>query len=113
MKGLYRVYFTAAMGSSIGVFYLGGGIIEGVDVGGMAYQGSYEQDHKDAPLIGVVNFVVPPNTTLITGFTAGSTSIALPVPINIPANFASGEVIRFETPTGPVNARFELARALT
>lgn len=113
MAALYRVYFTASMGNSIGIFFLGNGIIEGVDVGGLGYQGKYEQAQKDAPLIGVVNFVVPPNTSLITGFTTGSTSNSMPIHISLPSNFANGEVIRIETPTGPINARFELVRDLS
>lgn len=109
---LYIVYFTAAAGNSIGLFYVGNGLVEGVDVGGIKYSGKYAEDPDTHNLVGVVTFSVPANASLITGLTAGPNPVQIPVPLNLPSNFGNGSVVRIETPTGPVNARFELASRL-
>ena len=39
-KALYVAYFTGVAGQSIGLFYIGGGILAGVDVATMQYDGA-------------------------------------------------------------------------
>lgn len=108
-KGIYIVYFTASGGHSVGTFYIGDGIIEGVDIGGIRYSGTYKTDVGTLDLVGVVKFRVPAGSALITGFTSGGSEIEIPVELRLPADFADGKVQRIMTPTGAVNARFERA----
>ncbi|WP_342362240.1 hypothetical protein [Terrarubrum flagellatum] len=112
MKSFYAAYFTGAAGSSIGLFFIGDGIIAGVDVGGIRYDGSFKTSKKGGALEGVVEFIMPPGATLITGISGGAQETRVPVPIHLPSNFADGQVIRIETPAGPVNVRFEKLRDL-
>ena len=89
-NALYTVYFTGAAGKSIALFYVGSGLIEGIDVGGMKYSGTY-QETQTGEFTGVVTFTVPPNTSLITGLSAGPNPISIPVPMTLPANFGDGQ----------------------
>jgi hypothetical protein len=57
-KALYVAYFTGIAGQSIGLFYIGDGILVGVDVATMQYDGSY-QTKRDGSLEGAVEYVLP------------------------------------------------------
>jgi hypothetical protein len=69
-KALYVAYFTGVAGQSIGLFYIGDGVLVGVDVATMQYDGSY-QTKGDGSLEGVVEYVLPAGVSLITGAPAG------------------------------------------
>ena len=58
---------------------------------------------KDALLVGV---------PLITGAPAGIMPMRVPVRLHLPLNFYDGRVLTIDTPTGPVNARFEKIKEL-
>src|SRR5712671_6400253 len=77
-KALYVAYLTGVAGQSIGLFYIGDGLIFGVDVGTMQYDGSYATT-EDGSMQGAIEYVVPAGVPLITGAPAGvaSTRISL------------------------------------
>jgi hypothetical protein len=105
-KALYVAYFTGVAGQSIGLFYIGDGMLVGVDVATMQYDGSY-QTKGDGSLEGVVEYVLPAGASLITGAPAGVAPTRVSVKLSLPPDFADGRVIGIETPLGPVNAKFE------
>ena len=105
-KALYVAYFTGVAGQSIGLFYIGDGMLVGVDVATMHYDGSY-QTNPDGSLEGVVEYVLPAGASLITGAPTGAAPTRASVKLTLPADFADGRVITIETPLGPVNAKFE------
>lgn len=111
-KRLYAAYFTGIDGSSLGLFYIGDGIITGVDVGGMKYDGTFRET-LDGTLEGVVQFIVPAGMKLVTGLVAGGEPQTLSAPIKLRREFGDGIAItRIDTPAGPVNARFEFLREI-
>jgi hypothetical protein len=105
-KALYVAYFTGVAGQSIGLFYIGDGLLVGVDVATMQYHGSYKTK-RDGSMEGVVEYVLPAGTSLITGAPAGVAPTRVSVKLTLPAGFDDGRVITIETPLGPVNAKFE------
>ena len=105
-KALYVAYFTGVAGQSIGLLYIGDGMLVGVDVATMQYEGCY-QTKRDGSLEGVVEYVLPAGAALITGAPAGIAPTRVSVQLTLPADFADGRVITIETPLGPVNAKFE------
>ena len=109
-KALYVVYLTGAASQTVALIYIGGGIIAGVDVGTMLYDGSYAIN-SDGSLEGTVEYVVPAGATLITGADPLTTT-KVPIRLHLPLNFADGRVITLETPFGKVNARFEKLKDL-
>jgi hypothetical protein len=108
-KALYVAYFTGIAGQSIGLFYIGDGLLVGVDVATMQYNGSYKTK-RDGTLEGVVEYVLPAGVSLITGAPAGVAPTKVSTKLTLPADFADGRVITIETPLGPVNAKFEKIR---
>lgn len=109
-KALYVAYFTGVAGQSIGLFYIGDGMLVGVDVATMQYDGSY-QTKPDGSLEGAVEYVLPAGASLITGAPA-SVATRVSVKLTLPADFSDGRVITIETPLGPVNAKFEKVKDL-
>ncbi|WP_398469749.1 hypothetical protein [Tardiphaga sp.] len=111
-KALYVAYLTGVAGQSIGLFYIGGGVLAGVDVATMQYSGSYTTN-PDGSLEGVVEYVLPAGVSLITGAPAGVAPTRISTSLKFPADFADGRVITIETPLGPVNAKFEKLKDIT
>ena len=110
-KAIYVAYFTGAAGQSIGLFYIGDGIIAGIDAGTMQYDGSYKEN-PDGSVDGAVEYVIPAGVSLITGAPPAPTPTRIPLKLSLPANFSEGKVVTINTPLGPVNARFEKAKEL-
>jgi hypothetical protein len=104
-KALYVTYFTGVAGQSIGLFYIGDGLLVGVDVATMQYDGAYKTE-RDGSMEGAVEFVLPPGVALITGAPAEAPT-RVSVRLYLPAGFDDGRTVAIETPLGPVNARFE------
>lgn len=105
-KALYAAYLTGIAGQSLGLFYIGDGVIAGIDVGSMQYDGNYAAN-ADGSLEGTLDYVIPSNTPLITGAPSGAAPTRIRLNLKLPANFDNGQIVTVETPLGPVNARFE------
>lgn len=107
MSALYIAYFSGITGNSVGLFFIGNGIVSGVDVGGMKYDGDYKLNQATKRLEGEIRFVVPAGEALITGLTSGNKEIEIRSPLTLPEDFANGSTISIKTPAGNVNAIFE------
>ena len=107
-KAIYAAYFTGGIGVSLGLFLIGDGIISGVDIGGLKYDGNLTP-MEDRSLKGAVKFTLSPGQQLITGATATSQQDFI-VPLHFPPDLEQGTVVEIQTPLGPVNARFEKLR---
>lgn len=108
-KHLYVAFFTGIAGSNMGMFLIGDGLLVGADAGGLKYDGLMEH-MADGALGGIVQFIVPAGTRLISGMTT-NVEQALNVQVRLPLGFDDGQkVTRIETPAGPINARFERLR---
>jgi hypothetical protein len=105
-KAIYVAYLTGVAGQSIGLFYIGDGVIAGVDAGTMKYEGSYAV-LDDGSLEGAIEYVLPPGVPLITGAPSGVAPARVTLKLGLPAGFDDGRVVAIETPLGPVNAKFE------
>jgi hypothetical protein len=110
-KQLYVAYFTGAAGSSLAMFLIGDGVIAGADAGGMKYDGIMEYS-QDGSIEGVVQFIAPAGTRLITGMLA-NTDQTLNAQVRLPLEFDDGrKITQIDTPAGPINARFERLREI-
>jgi hypothetical protein len=105
-KALYVAYLTGVAGQAVGLFYIGDGLVIGVDGGTMQYDGSYTT-MEDGSMQGVIEYVVPAGVPLITGAPTGMSSTRVTMKLSLPADFHDGRVVALETPLGPVNAKFE------
>jgi len=111
MNGFYAAYLTGVSGNSILLFIIRDGTIIGVDVGGMAYDGTVSK-RSNGRYIMHLTYTIPPGMPMITG----SGPVALPTPValdvELPPDFASGVVVGVQTPFGPVNAKIKKLRDL-
>src|ERR1700742_539566 len=104
-KSLYAAYFTSTAGTSIGLFYIGDGIIAGADAGGITYDGTLEPQ-PDGSYKGIVKYIVPPERNLITGISGPSAS-DVSLAVAFPQDFGNGKsVFSMATPLGTISARF-------
>jgi hypothetical protein len=109
-KSLYIAYVSGAVGSTVVLYYIGNGIIAGVDVSGMKYDGAYRIE-DDGSYEGNLIYTIPRGVLLITGqLTTEEQKIELP--FILPKKFWDGQVVRIDSPVGPVNAKFEKLKDL-
>lgn len=109
MDGFYVAYLTGVSGSSLAVFTFMRGVVAGADVGGVLYEGTYKLDEAQSQVVGYVNYKIPAGVGLITGRVADD-SAKLSIPFSISSSFANGDVVKIDTPNGPVNAKFQKIR---
>ncbi|WP_430256535.1 hypothetical protein [Neorhizobium sp. DAR64872/K0K18] len=105
----YIVQYQAAMTGGLGV-YIGNGIIAGVDVANIRYDGHYTEA-SDGTLSGTVMIKAPASTQLVTGATLPANH-PLDVPFSIPSGFGDGRPVQFMIAGQPVTASFEKLRDL-
>lgn len=65
-RAIYAAYFTSFAGQSMGLFYIGDGVVAGIDISTMKYDGTYKAA-ADGSLEGAVEYIIPPGVSLITG----------------------------------------------
>jgi len=109
MNGFYAAYMTGKGGVSTLLFAIKDGVVVGVDMGGMKYDGRVEVAEPSKEWRFSVEYLIPPGVSLITGGSV-ATPTRVPLEFSLPANFANGQVVRIDTPLGPVNAKVERLR---
>jgi hypothetical protein len=110
LDGFYAVYLTGSASQGFAMFVFQSGVIVGVDVGGLKYDGTYKTTDNGFSII--LTFSVPPNSTLIQGVTTGLETEKSELAFLLPIDFLAQPFIRIETPQGPVNAKLTKLREL-
>jgi hypothetical protein len=109
-KAIYSAFFSGPVGNSMGLFFIGNGVLCGVDIGGLQFDGSYTENTDTQTLVGLIEFTLPANTTLVSGQQGGATPTRIPMELCLPVDFAERDYVRIETPGGPINARLRKLR---
>jgi hypothetical protein len=107
--GFYVIHYEAIDTGGLGA-YIGNGIITGVDVADIRYNGSYTEA-QDGSLQGNVKLTARTTTQLVTGATLQAGQ-SLDVPFHIPSTFSDGRPVQFNIAGNPVRATFEKLRDL-
>ena|SRR5215831_8323831 len=109
--GFFRIAFTGANGSGLGILVLHDGSVVGADTGGGIYEGSYTENSDARTLDFAVTLSLP------AGATPVQTGIALPAAMSVPIHssvlendLGSERPTLVQTPLGPVNALFKKIR---
>lgn len=110
-RAIYAAYFTSFAGQSVGLFYIGDGVLAGIDVGTMKYDGVYKV-LPDGAMEGVVEYVIPPGVSLITGAPPSASPTKFKLQLTLPPGFDDGRTVTIQTPAGPINAIFEKVKEL-
>jgi hypothetical protein len=109
-KSLYIAYVTGAVGNTIALYYIGDGILAGVDAGGTKYDGTYRIE-DDGSYKGSLTYIIPRGVPVITGqVTTEEQTVQLP--FLLPKKFWDGQVVRLDSAIGPVNVKFEKLKDL-
>ena len=108
-NGIYIAYFSAELGTTMGIFLIRDGILVGADVGGGLYDGNYTQSGSRAE--GRVTFKTRGASTSITGASSD-------VPMNYDSTFhfslplEDADYHLITSPAGRAHVRFERLRGL-
>lgn len=113
MDGFYATYFTGAHGSGYAVLAMRSGVISGADPTGTSYDGVVEFSSTDESYRGTLLLRPAAGSILVTGVEMGSQPEPVAIPLRLPVDFANGQVIRIETPTGPINVTFKKLRNIS
>ncbi len=101
--GFYRVAFTGAHGSGLGLLVLSRGVVAGADIGGVIYDGTYSEEASGSYVNLQLTMRAPAGSTLVqTGISLASPT-DIPMQIRLPHDLAGGAPILLETPLGRVN----------
>jgi len=111
IDGFYVGYMSAT-GYGVVLFVFSGGVIVGVDAGGVKFDGTYKQEPDTKAFEGTVKVNAPPNIDLVQGLNSGPQGLQYEVPFYLPPNFLEAPFIRVATPFGPVNIKLEKVRDL-
>ena len=104
-RALFISFMTGSAGSTTSLYYIGEGVIAGIDAGGMKYNGVYTINSNGSYQIAMVYFI-PKGVLLVTGQKTTEEQ-RVDFSFELPPRFWMGEIIRIDSPAGVVNARFE------
>ncbi|WP_112358660.1 hypothetical protein [Agrobacterium cavarae] len=111
MQGFYKMEYTGNAGQGVGSLAFVNGYIAGVDVAGGVYEGQY-QTLPDGVVTGYADLSFPKGGMLVTGVVVAASAPPMRISFSIEEDGAVGQVIRIQTPTGPVNLRLTKLSAL-
>jgi hypothetical protein len=86
------------------------GIIVGIDVAGIAYDGTYSETGDGLAIH--LNLSIPPKTFLVQGVTTGPEKEESALAFQLPPDFVSQPFIRINAAHGPVNVKLTKLREL-
>lgn len=110
VEGIYSGYMTAAEGNGFSMFVFYNGVVSGADPLGVSYDGTYAQ--KGDVCSARVRVKVPSEAVVIQGASAGPAGMEYELGLDLPADFATRDFFRVDTPLGPVNLRLRKLRGL-
>jgi hypothetical protein len=112
MDGFFAAYLTGRGGVTVVLFVVKANRLVGVDMGGLKYDGELVPKQDGTGFSCRINYTLPSGISVITGVGPVAASMEVKLTAELPTNFAEGPVVRIETPTGPVNAKFTKLRDL-
>jgi hypothetical protein len=103
-EGFFRIAFTGATGSGLGILVLHNGSVVGADTGGGIYDGSYIENADTHALEFVITMSMPAGVAPVQTGVPLATPMSVPVSASVPQNeIGSGKPTLVQTPLGPVN----------
>ncbi len=109
-EGFYQIQFAGAADTGFGVLLLESGKINGIDVGGVEYDGDYTFNQKTDQFDVTVKATVPPGMPLVTGFPAQPTQHQFEIKASLPNDLGKVSKQTINTPYGQVNVVFKKLR---
>ena len=111
VDGIYSITFRGAADWGMGLLMLQNKAITGADVGGITYDGTFEE--KNDSVIVNMQLTVPPGVTLVQGTRPHPEVTTFPFKATIPKRaIDTHEPVLVQMPIGPVNVIFKRLRSL-
>jgi hypothetical protein len=88
------------------------GMVVGVDVGGVKYDGTYRDGDAGNGFKVKLKVQIPPNAPLVQGVSSGPQGDVSELEFHLPVDFLSQPFIRVNANHGPVNVKFVKLRDL-
>jgi hypothetical protein len=109
--GIYLMNFSGLMGWSMGMLVLKDGQVNGADVGGALYEGSYRVTVDALELS--LTLIVPPGAVLVQGTQAVAFEQRIPFTARVPfVAIIESKYVTVHLPPGPVNVIIKRLKAL-
>lgn len=109
-EGFYSVMYAGTADRGFGVLVLDSGLIYGVDVGGVLYDGTYKFNSATGKIEAVLELTIPPGTHLVQGIPAQTKEWKMPIIAQLDRELGAEQMITVDTPAGPVRAVFKKIR---
>lgn len=112
IDGIYSITFRGAADWGIGLLILQNGVITGVDVGGVQYDGVFSEEASSIKID--LTLTVPPGVSLVQGTPAQPTEFTVSISDSLPVSaLDSNQPVTLKMPIGPVNVIFQRLRVLS
>jgi hypothetical protein len=103
INGFYAVYITGSARQGFAMLVFRNGKVVGVDVGGVKYDGTYNDSGTGYAV--KLKVVIPPNAPLVQGVSTGPQGDSSELEFQLPGDFLAKPFIRVDAKHGPVNAK--------
>jgi hypothetical protein len=111
LDGFYAVFYTGKISSGFAMIVLRNGVIAGADVSGGLYDGKYTPNADKRHVDATLKLTMPPGVALVTGVPASNETFIQEFPLSLPIDL-NEQMVKIQTPTGPVNLKFKKIRDL-
>lgn len=112
VDGFYVGYFTGAAGNGLGMFVFKNGVIIGVDVLGVRFDGTYRLTETSTAYLISAIVTAPAGGQLVQGVSTGPTGLTYQVDATVPVDFENANFLTIPTQFGDVNVRLRKLRGL-
>lgn len=109
-EGFYSVIYAGAADRGFGVLVLDSGMVYGVDVGGVLYDGTYKFNEATGKIDVKLEMTIPAGTHLVQGVPPRPTEWKMPIVAQLDRELGAERPITVQTPAGPVQAVFKKIR---
>jgi hypothetical protein len=111
IQGIYSVSYTGPLGSGIALLLFWNGAVQGADIAGATYDGSYQMVNSNE-ISCLLEMSIPANTYLVSGAPVSDKPYKILFPITLPFDMTEKEFVRLELPIGTVNAIFRKLKSI-
>jgi hypothetical protein len=109
-EGFYSIRYQGVAGGGFGVLVLDSGMIYGVDITGVQYDGTYSFNPVSGKIDAKIEISVPPGVWLVTGAPASATGYKMEMPVSLPRDLGAEHPFAVTTQNGILNVIFKKIR---
>jgi len=109
-EGFYSIRYQGVSGAGFGVLVLDSGMVYGVDMTGVLYDGTYIFNHGTGKIDTKMVVTVPAGVWLVTGVPASPAEYKMEMSVSLPRDLGAEHPFTVSTPKGQLNVIFKKIR---